>query len=61
MNFKRERPKNRRSGCLLCKPWKVNGFRTEKIDGEKFTDHRRRVMAQEMINEYHTEVKNGNL
>jgi hypothetical protein len=24
-NFKRKRPKNRRAGCLFCKPWKVNG------------------------------------
>ena len=23
--FKRKRPKNRRAGCLLCKPYKVNG------------------------------------
>ncbi len=25
MNFKRRRPKNRRSGCLMCKPHKANG------------------------------------
>jgi hypothetical protein len=25
MNHKRRRPKNRRAGCLMCKPWKVNG------------------------------------
>lgn len=25
MNHKRRRPKNRRAGCLLCKPWKANG------------------------------------
>ena len=24
-NFKRRRPKNRRAGCLMCKPWKANG------------------------------------
>ena len=23
--FKRRRPKNRRAGCLLCRPHKVNG------------------------------------
>lgn len=23
--FKRKRPKNRRAGCLLCKPHKING------------------------------------
>ena len=25
MNHKRGKPKNARSGCLLCKPWKMNG------------------------------------
>jgi hypothetical protein len=25
MNHKRKRPKNRRAGCLLCKPYKANG------------------------------------
>jgi hypothetical protein len=24
-HFKRRRPKNRRSGCLLCKSYKING------------------------------------
>jgi hypothetical protein len=42
MNHKRYRPRNRRAGCKMCKPWKVNGFATERYDGEKFSDHRRR-------------------
>lgn len=25
MNFKRQRAKNQRSGCLMCKPHKMNG------------------------------------
>lgn len=25
MNHKRGRPKNRRAGCLMCKPHKMNG------------------------------------
>ena len=25
MNHKRRRPANRRAGCKLCKPWKING------------------------------------
>ncbi len=29
----------------MCKPWKVNGFRTERVEGEKFSDHRRRDAA----------------
>ncbi len=34
---------NRRSGCKLCKPWKINGYRTERMGGEKFSDHRHRL------------------
>ena len=45
MNHKRGRPRSRRAGCKLCKPWKVNGYRTERRDGEKFSDHRRRTGA----------------
>ncbi len=45
MHHKRKRPRNRRGGCKLCKPWKVNGWRTERKDGERFSDHRRRHMA----------------
>jgi hypothetical protein len=30
MNYKRGKPKNRRSGCLLCKPFKVNGAKNRK-------------------------------
>lgn len=26
-HYKRHRPKNRRAGCLLCKPHKANGAR----------------------------------
>jgi len=43
MHHKRKRPRNRRGCCKLCKPWKVNGFRTEKLGGERFSDHRRRL------------------
>ena len=44
MNHKRKRPKNRRAGCLMCKYWKVNGFATERKDGERFSDHKRRTL-----------------
>ena len=50
-HHKRHRPRNRRGGCKLCKPWKINGFRTERSDGEKFSDHRRRVMADAQVRE----------
>lgn len=33
MHHKRGRCKNRRSGCLMCKPNKVNGFPDEKEVG----------------------------
>ena len=43
MNHKRKKRRNLRAGCKMCKFWKVNGFRTERKEGEKFSDHRRRV------------------
>ncbi|RLJ15946.1 hypothetical protein DJ030_06040 [bacterium endosymbiont of Escarpia laminata] len=52
MHHKRGRPRNRRAGCKLCKPWKVNGVRTERADGEKFSDHRRRTITAEKITLY---------
>jgi hypothetical protein len=48
-HYKRKRPRKRRCGCKLCKPWKINGYRTERIGGEKFSDHVRRERASEMI------------
>jgi hypothetical protein len=30
MHHKRKRPKNRRSGCLMCKPHKMNGAKDNK-------------------------------
>lgn len=38
MHHKRGRPKNRRAGCLLCKPWKQNGA---KKDLSRPSDKRR--------------------
>jgi len=46
MNHKRKRAKNRRAGCLLCKPWKVNGHPTHRAGGERFGDHKRREFAR---------------
>ncbi len=43
MHHKRGKARNARAGCKLCKSWKVNGFRTGRLDGEKFSDHKRRV------------------
>jgi hypothetical protein len=52
MNHKRGRARNRRAGCKMCKNWKVNGFRTERPDGEKFSDHRRRDAAKQEVRAY---------
>jgi len=41
MNHKRKRPKNRRSGCLICKPDKMNGVvKTYHIRGIKYKTDR---------------------
>ncbi|MFW2829289.1 hypothetical protein [Sphingomonas sp. ID0503] len=47
MHHKRKRPRNARAGCKLCKHWKVNGHRTERRDGERFSDHKRRTAPAE--------------
>jgi len=49
MNFKRKRPANRRAGCKLCKPWKINGYRTGRLEGESFGNHRRRIVADDSL------------
>jgi hypothetical protein len=36
MNHKRGRPKNRRAGCLFCKPNKMNGWNKEKLGHRGF-------------------------
>ncbi|TAJ77462.1 hypothetical protein EPO44_20755 [bacterium] len=48
-HHKRKRPKNRRAGCLLCKPWKMNGFAKDRPDAESFSDHRRRRFAGQEV------------
>ncbi len=51
MNHKRKRARNRRAGCKLCKFWKVNGYRTERPEGERFSDHvRRRTADRDVYN-----------
>ena len=35
MNHKRGRPKNRRAGCLLCKPHKANGAKNKNPPRER--------------------------
>lgn len=52
-HHKRHRPKNRRAGCLLCKPWKTNGFaHRRRLEGEQFAASRARRAAELEIAEY---------
>jgi len=46
---KHGRPKNSRAGCLMCKPWKMNGISTNSKEGESFSDRKRRPSASEEI------------
>ncbi len=44
MNHKRKRPKNRRRGCLLCKPHKMNGVvKTYHVRGLKALTNRNQL------------------
>lgn len=51
MNHKRKRPKNRRCGCLMCKPQKMNGFGKNKKDSYKIGVVRARFAAIDAIKE----------
>jgi hypothetical protein len=47
--------KNQRSGCLLCKPWKMTGYAQNRPDAESFSDHRRRHSADSELNDFESE------
>lgn len=48
VNHKRGRPKNARAGCLLCKPWKMNG--AKRGDGWcRIGEARARIAEREQI------------
>ncbi len=50
-HHKRSRPKNRRAGCLFCKPWKANGVSRHSKQGERFSDYRRWYFSTLDLNE----------
>lgn len=50
MNFKRKRPKNRRSGCLFCKPHKSNSHKDRWINRTR-QDKRSYVDFKEQIHD----------
>lgn len=47
MHHKRKRPKNRRAGCLMCKPWKASGYCERK--SSRMSDVRRMQAADAQI------------
>jgi hypothetical protein len=54
-NHKKRRPINRRAGCKMCKRWKINGMRTERIEAERYSDHVRRTVADRAVKEAMTD------
>lgn len=50
MNHKRRRPKNRRAGCLLCKPHKGNGMKG-RAESQPLQVVRSSIAAREQLAE----------
>lgn len=51
MNHKKKKAKNQRSGCLMCKPHKINGQGKERKENNKASDFRRKEGIKEQLNE----------
>jgi hypothetical protein len=51
-HFKRGRPSGQTRSCRMCKPWKLGGRSIENPRSEKYSDHKRRIMAKEELNEH---------
>lgn len=53
MHHKRGRPKNRRAGCLLCKPWKANHAKRNRMERpfDNSKGNRRHVSLRREIEE----------
>ncbi len=43
MHHKKRRPKNRRAGCKLCRPWKINGAKENGRQSLWNTSERRQI------------------
>jgi len=59
MNHKKKKPKNQRAGCLMCKPWKINGMGKESKSNAKPADFRQIEDAKEQIDGVVRNVKGG--
>jgi hypothetical protein len=51
MNFKKRKSKAARGGSKWNKPWKLGRTPTESLEGEKFSDHKRRAAADSSSNQ----------
>jgi hypothetical protein len=51
-HHKRRRPKSQRAGCLLCKPWKMNGAKKSSTPLEKHSDRLRKQKADKELKDY---------
>jgi hypothetical protein len=47
-NHRRGKPKNARAGCLMCKPWKINGA---PVTDQNPQDKRRLEKAKQELRE----------
>ena len=52
-NHKKKCSKNQRSGCLMCKPWKINGFSINRPGGESISARKGRFSASEAIESFY--------
>jgi len=50
MNFKRKKPKNSRSGCLMCKPHKMNGWGNRSCCST--SNGRKELIAKDILRKY---------
>ena len=46
MNHKRKRPKNKRAGCLMCKPNKMNGYNKDKLGHTGWSKLKNTILAK---------------
>jgi hypothetical protein len=54
-HHKRKRPKNRRAGCLYCKPYKANGTGKEKDPPRE----RRKMQSESRSDELRSDLVRG--
>ena len=56
MNHKRKRPKNKRAGCLMCKPNKMNGSNKDELGHTGFGKLRKTILSKLDLRQYIKEL-----